>query len=492
MPATRSARLASQKLRPSLFLTKQVLDPEESLPFLQRAWIYTLSDALILIEAAMRGLIRRVLAKPPDSEKEKYSQSGNIFVFDEHETGIRRWTDPLSWSETRSSPPYFIYRETTLDIQKISSRRSSKARRRSSEDSPLLQHLIGAMPSGKRCRNHGYVMEEGMCKKTITIELPDRKWHIVSYYYVQDVLDGKFRRPSEMEHLQDLITSISPELLNTGLYYRKGRHCLLKVAEKNGRLVYDGEADLSPPRRTRESSTVKEEEDNVGESASSSTVPLPSHNVPRATIFHHPPRSWTGTYPEAPRFSSKTSMNTPLALSSPPPAYFNAVQCPPASPSSSSGTTTMSSLSGQGWELDDPQSFQIDPTSQSWAHQNRLNLPPGCGLFTSLPMPDVPESSSATPGTAWPSPSDSNMLWGFDPSLGQIQFGPSSSSPNYQLQPLGESSAGSTGFEQLAPMADGGYCAIAGLNQAMQNPAVWWDGSGSIAYGEFWDQTICN
>lgn len=39
-------------------------------------------------------------------------QSGSVFVFDEHESGIKRWTDGLIWSPSRILGNFLIYRET--------------------------------------------------------------------------------------------------------------------------------------------------------------------------------------------------------------------------------------------------------------------------------------------------------------------------------------------------------------------------------------------
>lgn len=71
-----------------------VLDP----PF--RGYIETTFDSLLVFEAARRGMIPRVTRRLIDRERGMV-QSGAVFVFDEHESGIKRWTDGLVWSPSR-------------------------------------------------------------------------------------------------------------------------------------------------------------------------------------------------------------------------------------------------------------------------------------------------------------------------------------------------------------------------------------------------------
>lgn len=63
-------------------------------------WIKTTGDALLILEAARRGMIPRVTRRLVDSERKMIS-SGSVFVFDEDESGIKRWTDGFYWSPSR-------------------------------------------------------------------------------------------------------------------------------------------------------------------------------------------------------------------------------------------------------------------------------------------------------------------------------------------------------------------------------------------------------
>ncbi|KAJ5156017.1 hypothetical protein N7492_008820 [Penicillium capsulatum] len=72
--------------------------------------VRTPADAIILFEACRIGLLPRVQRRL--SEKERQSiRSGSVFVWDEREAGMRRWTDGKSWSASRVSGSFLTYRE---------------------------------------------------------------------------------------------------------------------------------------------------------------------------------------------------------------------------------------------------------------------------------------------------------------------------------------------------------------------------------------------
>jgi hypothetical protein len=57
-------------------------------------------DALMVIDAARRDLLPRVKHRLTESDK-KTIGSGSVFVLNEHECGVRRWTDGRLWSPSR-------------------------------------------------------------------------------------------------------------------------------------------------------------------------------------------------------------------------------------------------------------------------------------------------------------------------------------------------------------------------------------------------------
>lgn len=97
--------MASAQQSPAQQTTSSWTEPPWS------GWIGTTEDALLILEAARRGLIPRVTRRLVDSER-KMITSGSVFVFDEDESGIKRWTDGFFWSPSRILGNFLLYRET--------------------------------------------------------------------------------------------------------------------------------------------------------------------------------------------------------------------------------------------------------------------------------------------------------------------------------------------------------------------------------------------
>lgn len=72
--------------------------PAHTPPF--TGFVETTYDALLVFEAGRRGLIPRVTRRLTEDERSMV-KSGAVFIFDESESGIKRWTDGLVWSPSR-------------------------------------------------------------------------------------------------------------------------------------------------------------------------------------------------------------------------------------------------------------------------------------------------------------------------------------------------------------------------------------------------------
>ncbi|EEQ85721.1 hypothetical protein RJZ56_004044 [Blastomyces dermatitidis] len=72
--------------------------------------VRTPADAIILFEACRIGLLPRVQRRLSEKERQAV-KSGSVFVWDEREAGMRRWTDGKSWSASRVSGSFLTYRE---------------------------------------------------------------------------------------------------------------------------------------------------------------------------------------------------------------------------------------------------------------------------------------------------------------------------------------------------------------------------------------------
>ncbi|KAG6895207.1 hypothetical protein C0992_002563 [Termitomyces sp. T32_za158] len=190
-------------------------------------WIETTGDALLILEAARRGLIPRVTRRLVDSER-KMICSGSVFVFDEDESGIKRWTDGFFWSPSRILGNFLLYRETD---KRGSGHRGGKA-----ESSPENGEQDSSKPDGSLSRPKGddshlagadkriertlmgsltnsYKFKtDGLMKKTFSLTIGGVSQHLISYYKIEDVQNGRLRPPSSLPELASL--DISPEYLD--------------------------------------------------------------------------------------------------------------------------------------------------------------------------------------------------------------------------------------------------------------------------------------
>src|ERR1700761_6498743 len=72
--------------------------------------VRTPQDAIVLFEACRLGILPRVQRRLSEKERQQI-RSGSVFVWDEREAGMRRWTDGKSWSASRVSGSFLTYRE---------------------------------------------------------------------------------------------------------------------------------------------------------------------------------------------------------------------------------------------------------------------------------------------------------------------------------------------------------------------------------------------
>ncbi|WVN90107.1 uncharacterized protein L203_105342 [Cryptococcus depauperatus CBS 7841] len=219
------------------------LDP----PF--RGYIETTFDALLVFEAARRGMIPRVTRRLIERERGMV-QSGAVFVFDEHESGIKRWTDGLVWSPSRILGNFLVYRETDKKATKGSgsptqrspTQRSPRdafvnlvrpssaaqqvdgqgedappplgqgalARPRSASDGGASidrqkeRQLVGSLTNSYKFKEGGLVKKVGGCG----LRSPD----VCVDHVGVNVIDGKLRTPATIPELASL--EISPEYLH--------------------------------------------------------------------------------------------------------------------------------------------------------------------------------------------------------------------------------------------------------------------------------------
>ncbi|GAA6001317.1 hypothetical protein JCM10207_006605 [Rhodosporidiobolus poonsookiae] len=68
-------------------------------------------EAHAILEASKLGLLPRVTRRLTDEERLSFVRAGAVFVWEEEEAGIRRWTDHIKWSPSRVSGAFLTYTE---------------------------------------------------------------------------------------------------------------------------------------------------------------------------------------------------------------------------------------------------------------------------------------------------------------------------------------------------------------------------------------------
>ncbi|KAM9914050.1 hypothetical protein OXX59_007094 [Metschnikowia pulcherrima] len=202
-------------------------------------YILTNDDALMVAEAALANKLPLVQRRPLDGERPKVIRSGNIFVFIEEMSEIKRWTDGVAWSASRILGRFLIYRKLDKNalLSKDSNRKAkgSFSKRKGSRD--------GAIPLDSDMRRNSYssiqdnsyentnnsseattpgtpipvAQDRGLIKKTLSLSIPasesesgmPRTIHLISYFRAYDVLAGNLIRPSQTD-LRDF--PVSPSL----------------------------------------------------------------------------------------------------------------------------------------------------------------------------------------------------------------------------------------------------------------------------------------
>ena len=202
--------------------------------------IASTQDALLLFEACLSGALNHVARRPHDRERASLIKSGNVFIYEEHSSGIKRWTDGVPWSPSRILGNFLVYRELERPFPPGEKKRAMKRSKRSpgiskaqepcsglnigynaaaaaasAFDSPgsssslskeTERSLIGSLVD-----SYGF-KDEGLVKKTVSVTVGGVSHHLVSYYTVADIMNNKLNTPTKDPRFQhitprpDLIT----------------------------------------------------------------------------------------------------------------------------------------------------------------------------------------------------------------------------------------------------------------------------------------------
>ncbi|KAK1775927.1 Gti1/Pac2 family-domain-containing protein [Copromyces sp. CBS 386.78] len=137
--------------------------------------VRTTADAIKLFEACRVGTLPRVQRRLSEKERQAI-RPGSVFVWDEREAGMRRWTDGKSWSASRVSGSFLTYREMEGKRAGFGGRRNAgrtpDSARASDEDRGSDDH------------HEGYRYKaDGLMKQSFSITTSHgQHLHLISYY----------------------------------------------------------------------------------------------------------------------------------------------------------------------------------------------------------------------------------------------------------------------------------------------------------------------
>ncbi|CDZ97444.1 Gluconate transport-inducing protein [Phaffia rhodozyma] len=131
-------------------------DQPVSLPTATSVLLETSDDALILLESVRQGLLPRTVRRLSKADRERYIRDGAVFIWEEKETQMQRWTDGKKWSCSKVAGDFLVYEE----LYTFTEGSSSQAPRK---------------------------IDNGLIKQTfsVNLQLPDqspKKFHVISYH----------------------------------------------------------------------------------------------------------------------------------------------------------------------------------------------------------------------------------------------------------------------------------------------------------------------
>ncbi|KAH7113427.1 Gti1/Pac2 family-domain-containing protein [Dactylonectria macrodidyma] len=178
-----------------------------------QGYVESTLDALILFEACLSGQLTHVPRRP----------HGNVFIYEEHASGIKRWTDGILWSPSRILGNFLIYRELEKPFspgkKKRALMKSKKCQQGIKKTATPSRPAIG-FPSAMNANAAGKDTEraligslidlypfkdDGLIKKTISVSFQGVPHHLVSYYNVNDVMAGRLITPTKHPDLTSVI-----------------------------------------------------------------------------------------------------------------------------------------------------------------------------------------------------------------------------------------------------------------------------------------------
>ncbi|OZJ01454.1 hypothetical protein BZG36_05566 [Bifiguratus adelaidae] len=183
-------------------------------------------EALLIFEACRQGILHKTKRRLNETEK-KQLRAGAVYVFDEKESGIRRWTDGRQWSPSRITGNFLVYKEVAQKLP------SCKGKRR--------RYMTTAIPQGAKVLESSkgtfIYASDGMIKKTISIKLNGHFQHLVYYDYPYRPRSPQRHGPCSFQELAQLV--IQSDIVTKQSFRRPIRLQRLKVQQASVPLDQD-------------------------------------------------------------------------------------------------------------------------------------------------------------------------------------------------------------------------------------------------------------
>lgn len=174
---------------------------------MQPTWhgfVHTTQDALTIIEACLNGTLVHCPRRPHDRERASLIRSGSVFVYEESTSGIKRWTDGLSWSPSRIMGNFLVYRELERPFPPGEKKRANRQRNKSARTEPYARsggpgHYGDEppyeIPDSKDRKITGSLVDSydfkrgGLLKRTLSVTVNGCTHHLIAYYTIEDAKD---------------------------------------------------------------------------------------------------------------------------------------------------------------------------------------------------------------------------------------------------------------------------------------------------------------
>jgi Gti1/Pac2 family transcription factor len=140
--------------------------------------VYDEEDIACVLHRAIEGKIPLCTRRPQEEEHHLIIKNGAVIIYEEHSSGMKRWTDGRNWSPSRTAGPFLVYREIERKDKNAPDLPASPGQ----DDYELVpvsqswRDLVGSLIG---C--HDY-LSNGLVKRTATIPIGSQIYHVITYF----------------------------------------------------------------------------------------------------------------------------------------------------------------------------------------------------------------------------------------------------------------------------------------------------------------------